>query len=412
VTGLRLVTIAALAVGCASIPRARELAEGARAASVPLGPGWLLMPLGADDAALLGKMMPNAPEPGHALDETARANPCLDQLSPAREIVMASTFEDAEEIALSAKGRATLGAFGFAGEASSSTHFFYRVTTTKKIVRDATPAYEQCCSKAACGQGYVAELVYGEGEYAVASETSGSGSVDVTVARAKGSARLKLLRKRRVSGWFAARIQTVASKPVEDVSALGPKEAVLIEPESAAGEEKQLYERESIRVCDHKGSWAFCDGKDTFSEVEFAQRYRQLLAVDELRDVERRRNTAAIVGFWALGIGGLAAEFYGLSRVLQKDTLVGGLLMAGGIISAGGAVPLLIDAYANPAGSVTNHVMTNEDAKRYAGLYNRALWRKIGSDVKASREHVSRGRVFEEVAVTFGVTSLALSIRF
>jgi hypothetical protein len=164
-----LVALVALANAACVSPPSPNLPKGARGPdsdASPLGASYVLVPVPSDDDSILGRILPNEPQPGRSLEETARANPCADKLTDAKVSPMASTFEDAQDLQVQGKARAMLGAFGFSGDAEHATHFFYKLEASKRVSRQDTSDYAACCAAKGCGYGYVSALVYGDGEYA------------------------------------------------------------------------------------------------------------------------------------------------------------------------------------------------------------------------------------------------------
>ena len=157
------------------------------AAGSPLGDSYILVPLPNDDDGLLGRVLLDVPEKGRSLDEVSRPNECADKLTPRKDGPLASTFEDGQELAAGGKARAALGAFGFEGDAQTATHFYYRLEVSKRASRTDTTDYVQCCKdKGSCGYGFVSALIYGDGQYATATESSAEGSISIPVAGGAG----------------------------------------------------------------------------------------------------------------------------------------------------------------------------------------------------------------------------------
>jgi hypothetical protein len=276
----------------------------------PLGPSYVLLPLPGEDEALLGRVVPAAPEPGRSLEEISRPNPCADKLGPTRTTPLASTFEDVQELAVGAKARATLGMFGFEGDVERATHFVYRLETTKRVARTDTNEYVACCKEQSCGYGYVSALVYGDGEYATGSDERVAGGVSTAVAGASGGTSLQILHKRRIRGWMTAVVTVTAEG--ETAARLGPLGAVAgLAEESVSDAVKARYEPEKIRLELTRGPdgsqvWMLVDGHGPLSENELARRFRGLTGSGDLDDVDVRRNTGALVASGLL-FGGSAA---------------------------------------------------------------------------------------------------------
>lgn len=149
------------------------------------GPSFWLIPVPSEDDSLLGRACAfrpsRAPDPSRTLEEQSTPNPCADKLQERRESAMQNHFEDAIDTKSSAQAGAVLGVYGFSADASVATHLLYKVETTTKTSRIDTSEYEQCCREKACGWGYVASLVRGNGEYASAKESTAQASGNYTV---------------------------------------------------------------------------------------------------------------------------------------------------------------------------------------------------------------------------------------
>lgn len=391
-----LVSLASLAVACGGPqpPKLGGAGEGREAS--PLGPSYVLMTLPNEDDTLLGRVIPRPPEPGRALEEIARPNPCEAHLAEARLSPMASDFEDAEEISQGAKGRAVLGTFGFSGAAERATHFLYKLSTTRRASRADTTEYEACCKENDCGYGYVSALVYGEGEYAAGEETSASGGVDVAVASASGETRVRVLKKRKVKGWIAAVVRVTDRAKGEALTPLGVStEELGIEEEKPSDLVKSIYENEKLSVVVKKSEWSFSDGRGApVTENDFVRRYERVTGSDELESALGRRNTGKVVlfgGLTALGLGLTATSAY---IALGTDTDSEGqiLLIAGGVVGLGLTIPMSILFVSHLTserkydGSPYDHVLGESDARRLVNRYNRKLLRKAIRDASGERE--------------------------
>jgi hypothetical protein len=270
--------------GCASVPEPRAGLKGTTEGN-PLGPSYMLMPLPTEDDALLGRMVPEVPEPGRTLEEIARANPCGDKLTQKKETRLASTYEYAEELAAGAKAEAALGAFGFKAEGGRATHFVYKLKTDRRAAVTDTVDYDKCCKEAGgCGYGYVSSLVYGTGEYATGEETSGSAGVNVVgVGSASGSVALKILNKRQVKGWVAVVITVTDPTKKEHVGPLGIAQAAGITETTIAQTVRAVYDGEKMAVVPQGESYVFQDGRGrVFTENQFVEKYEAVTGSDEL----------------------------------------------------------------------------------------------------------------------------------
>lgn len=308
------VTIALLGAGCGSTPVRPRAPEQAHAS--PLGPSYVLLPLPGDDDSLLGRVLPELPQPGRSLEETARPNPCADKLAPAKTTQLANTFEDAEDISVSAKAKAMLGTFGFEADASKASHFFYKMSTERRAARTDTTEYVKCCEETkGCGVGFVSALVYGDGEYATGEETSAEAGVQVAVAGGSGSVKLKVLHRRKVHGYLAALVTLTA--PSGQQGALGPLGVADLEP-TMPERVRMIYEMEKVSIEEHGDRWALRAGAQYLSENEFARRYEKTTGSQELRPIDTRRNTVGLVIMGAFAAASIYGTYWGATN-LKKD---------------------------------------------------------------------------------------------
>jgi hypothetical protein len=417
----------------------------------PLGPSYVLIPLPTEDDALLGRVLPELPEAGRSLEEIARANPCADKLSEPKETPLGSSFEDAQELAVGVRARALLGTFGFSGDAERATHFVYKLETQKRIARTDTPDYDACCKEKGCGYGYISALVYGEGEYSTGEEASASGSVDVAVGSGGGTARLKILHKRKVKGWFAAVVTVTDRSKASQLGPLGVATDAGITETTVPETVRALYERDKLAMTGVGQKYVWRDGRgQVLTENEFVRRFRAVTGSDELDDVERRRNSGIMYvmgGLTALSVGAAVFGFLNLERACQvddfdraaiegtactgtakidEDRSVGvrfhktgqvsntagvALAIAGSVGAAGFGTWFLVTVL-SPDGSRTDHALTDRDAVLYTDRYNRALLRKTVKDVQRSRSPESRALPTLEVRPSIGLGSLGLHGRF
>ena len=170
----------------------------------PLGPSFWIIPVPGDDDALLGRTFPRSPDPSRTLEEQSTPNPCADKLQERRETAMQNHFEDAIDTKSGAQAGALLSLYGFSADASVATHLLYKVDTATKISRIDTAEYQQCCREKACGWGYVASLVRGNGEYASAREASAQASGNYAILSGGVSHSYAVSTKREVKGYIAA----------------------------------------------------------------------------------------------------------------------------------------------------------------------------------------------------------------
>ena len=471
---VRAVLAAALVVGCGAppTPRTASRSGGGSAGASPLGPSYVLIPLPTEDDALLGRILPEMPTEGRTLEEIARANPCLAKLSDAKATPLSSSFEDAQELAFGAKAKALLGTFGFSGDAERATHFVYKLETSKRLARGDTAEYDTCCKDKQCGYGYVSALIYGEGEYATGEESRASAGADVAMVSVGGSAKLKVLHRRKVKGFLAAVVTVTDRTKSERLGALGVAAAAGITETGVPETVKVLYEKDKVSVVSTGTEYTFRDGRGaTLTENEFARRFGRVTGSDELDDVNRRRNPVSFYtsgGLTAVSLGVAVAGFLNLKRYCQTTdydptqwtqnqspcTIVGsskaGASGSSGTGSSSGSLSSSSDTTGTAIGfdrsaKVTNgagiamaaagtvgtlafgtwflvalfkgdgtakeHFLGDRDAVLYTDRYNRALLRKTVKDVEASHARESRWEGFE-VRPSIGLGALGLEGRF
>ncbi|MEJ7730656.1 MAG: hypothetical protein WKG00_15725 [Polyangiaceae bacterium] len=417
----------------------------------------MLIPLPTEDDALLGRILPDVPEGGRSLEETARANPCADKLTEPKETPLASSFEYAQELAMGAQARATLGTFGFSGDVERATHFVYKLATQKRIAQSDTTDYEVCCKEKGCGYGYISALVYGDGEYATGEETSASAAVDLAVGSAGGTARLKLLNKRKVKGWLAAVVTVTDRTKSSQLTPLGVAQAAGITETTIPQTVKALYEKDKLTVHGGGSKYTWRDGRGvSITENEFVRRFRSVSGSDELDDVEQRRNSTSLYvsgGLLGVSVGAAVFGYLNLTRHCRLDeydpdevfdssdcTVVKEIRMPGETFARSSAVGFRRDGtVGNPLGvglavagtagtigfgiwflaaafgadgSATDHAITDRDAVLYTERYNRSLLRKTIKEVQKSHTSEVRDAPGIEVRPSVGFGSLALQGRF
>ena len=423
-----------VAAGCSPAPFHPQAPAGAEHAS-PLGPSYVLLPLPGEDETLLGRVLPALPAAGRSLDETSRPNPCAEALTPAKTTPLASSFEDAQEISARAQAKAMLGAFGFEGDAASASHFFYKLTTEKRVALTDTTAYVQCCAqKGSCGVGFVSALIHGEGEYATGEESGASGSVTVPVAGgAGGGVQLKILHRRKVRGYIAALV-TLTEKQ-GGAAALGPLGLEAVEP-TPPQRVVEAYERDKVSIFVLPGgAWALRTGNEILTENEFARRYERETHATDLRPAETRRNWGTLIVLSAITAGALYTTYWGATHLHRpcatgdvgcwqnnpssgtsskpsaippgtmcvsadcieyvdpKDTVVrpeGYIALFGGAVLA---LPLLgatVYAIVDKDGNALDHVLSEDDAHKFATRYNRAMLRRATQKIERQLE-IERG---------------------
>ncbi len=414
-------------VGCGPVlPRPKRAASASN--GNPLGGSYLLVPLPSEDPALLGRVLKQLPEPGRALEEIARPNPCADELEDAKEVPSANQFEFAEELAVGGKARAMLGNFGFSAEVERATHFVYKLETQKRVAQTDTSAYVECCKEKGCGYGFISALIYGEGEYSTGQETSASGSVNVlSVASAGGTARLKILNKRKVKGWLAVLVTITDDQKRGQLGPLGTAASVGI-TESTVGETvKKLYEKDKLSVKGSGDDFVLVDGRgEEISENAFVARFSNVTGSDELDELNRRRNTTSTAisgGLTALGLGTMVAGILmtsterpcepadypgnshctvrvngkatrydknGVTVGSENEALGWALAISGGAVAAGFGSWFIFELVSGDGGT-DDHYMTDREAVLYVEQYNRALLRKTVKDVQKSHKQGVRG---------------------
>jgi hypothetical protein len=396
--------------GCASVPRPRFANQDAKQPS-PLGPSYVLLPLPSDDDTLLGRVLPGPPEAGRALEEVARPNPCEQHLTPTKESALASTFEDAQELSGGASAGAILGTFGFQGDVAHATHFVYRLNTSKRMSRTDTTEYLECCKEQDCGFGFVTALIQGDGEYSTGEETSAGAKVNVAFASAEGRTRLRVLHKRKVSGYIAAVLRVTDTKEAQKLTPFGYSAELGITEETLSDIVKPTYERAKISVETEGSSYLFKDGTgETVTENEFVRRYRAVTGSDEVDDVEHRRNwgwfgsTLAITG---LGAAGAIAGGIMLGTAQSGDEEPGAVVLSiGGTVMVLAGIPTIIlsTEWASD-GSADDHELTELDARILAAEHNRTLLRRA---VQKAQRKQARSKPSIQVSPRIGLGSLGL----
>ncbi len=389
----------------ASLPPPSNLPKAE--ASSPLGESFMLIPAPSEDDSLLGRVLVKLPDHGQTLEDVSEPNPCLESLEAARQSSMINSFDDAEELAVNGSARAMLGSFGFHGDLATATHFVYRLSTDRRLSRNDTVEYKQCCAGNRCGIGYVSVLVHGSGEYASGAETSASGGVDVTFASADGAVGIKFLQKRRVQGWVAAMVKlddpTTASK-------LSPTGAAIagVNEEGLGSEVSHLYHDAKVDVVSRKPdesdatrmTYAFHDSKGEIPENEFVRRYRSTTGSPEIDHVERRRNWADLWMFplvtgvvavpTGLACGGFAHAFTD-QAFSNRGSFLGSAACATGVVSSYLFLVMTpVVFFSGYDGSPADHDLSEYDARLYAGRYNRVLLRKAARDAIRMRKTESR----------------------
>jgi hypothetical protein len=309
-------TLLATFVACAPTPFRPAQTVSTEQEASPLGPSYVLIPLPSEEETLLGRILPELPRAGRSLEEISRPNPCAEALTEPKVTPLASTFVDAQEVSGNAQAKAMLGVFGFEGDASKASHFAYHLETSRRAALTDTNEYVKCCDEheGECGVGFVSALVYGEGEYSTGEETSARGAVTVPMAGAGGGVRLRVLHRRKVKGYLAALVTLTNKKS----AALGPLGIAAFEP-TIPQRVQEAYEKEKVSIVELQGDdWILRTGREFLTENEFARRYEKETGSDELRPVEQRRNTTAVVVTGVLTAGALYGTYWGFTNLKRE----------------------------------------------------------------------------------------------
>jgi hypothetical protein len=404
------------------------------AAGSPLGPSYVLVPLPNDDDMLLGRVMLSPLEDGHSLDEVSRPNECGDKLTPKKEGPLASTFEDGQELSAGGRARAALGAFGFEGDAQTATHFYYKLDVNKRVAQSDTTDYVACCKeKGTCGYGFISALIYGDGEYATAVETSAEGNISIPVAGgAGGFVKAKVLHKRNVHGYVAALVTVTDTQAAKAISVLGDPAAagIALTEQNLPEQVKSRFELQKIQVVTQGAgplefAYVFKDGNGEITENEFVSRYEGVTQSDALAGASKVRSSSTIlwssVGL-ALSAGAIvvgaiflqssctttsplvSANAYGQcsTDIGKPAVLVNGEYVYPGHQGSWGLLPLIFGiagsipsgiflgvGIASTNGSPRDHSITKLDADLYVAKYNRALLRKTIQETETRMRELS-----------------------
>lgn len=419
-----LIGLPALALACSPAPY--HPPRTAQAEASPLGPSFVLLPVPNEDDSLLGRVLYELPEAGRSIEETSRPNPCLAALEEPRRTPMANSYEDAQDVSVNAQARAMLGVFGFSGDANSASHFVYKLSTDQRVARTDTTDYQKCCAETqGCGIGFVSALIHGEGQYATGEETAAQGAVTVPMAGVGGGVRLKVLHKRNVKGYIAAMV-TLTDDGKKNV--LGPLGIAAVEP-TVPERVRVEYEQDKVRIHElPNGEWMFLTARNgAITENEFARRYQTLTGDTDLKPVEQRRNTTAVVVTGALTAASLYGVYWSatnLTKPCTKDELgcvehntspakpqppgtectqrdestgvcqsyvdpnetttnvwgIVGLSVLSPIALLTGSV--FIVSLVNGDGMPDSHVLNQDDARLYVTRYNRAVLRKSKDKIR------------------------------
>jgi hypothetical protein len=375
----------------------------------PLGPSYVLIPLPTEDDALLGRVIPDVPEPGETLEAVSRPNPCGDKLEPPKETSLASTFEYAEELGADQSAGAILGSFGFSADASQATHFLYTLRTTRRLAVSDTNDYEACCKEKACGYGFVSALIYGDGEYATGAEATGSVSGGVPlVASASGGVQVKTLDKKKVKGWIAAVVTVTDRTKGKTLGALATESAVRATAEMLDADVRAMLELERVTTelsgdAKDSGDWTFVQGRQPLTEPEFARNFKKVTGSSELDHLDYRRNLGSTITYGSLfGASSLCV----LGTVIAAQDDAGGwylMTVACGVAAIPFGVSFTIKLL-DPDGKPTDHDLGEAEARRYTIRYNQLVLKKVLREQPVAPE--ARSNVPH---VRFGVGAAALS---
>lgn len=290
--------------------------------------------------------------------------------------------------------------------------------------------YAACCKAKGCGYGYVSALVFGKAEYASAEEASGGGKVDFAVASAGGQVGLRTLHRRSVRGGVAAVI-AVTEGAKESLNALGLPADSGIEETSLSQAVKEVYEANKITVTNGSfpGVWspgklgfAFVDGGGhLLTENEFVRRYQSVTTSSELSAFDRRRNSVSLGLFAAslasLGGGGLL--MYTGSRMLDDLNTKGRgtvYFVGGGVLALTGFLGSIfggVSAFSQGRdGELTDHDLSDREARNFVDRYNRVLLRRTVVDVRKNQGTAPRAPVAVRPLLAPGVAGLGLGGSF
>jgi hypothetical protein len=365
----------------------------------------VLLPLPSEDETLLGRVLAAPPEPGSALEDLARPNPCAEALEPRGETPLASVFEDASELSAGASVRAMLGAYGFGADADVATHFVYRLRVERKVQRADTTAYEECCRDQGCGYGFISALIYGRGLYATGEEVSASAEVDVAFASAQGTTRLKTLHRREVRGYLAAVIRVTDPARAGALTPFGLMRDLESSEESMPQLVRREYERNKLSIEERGGGYVIVDGaKQALTENEFVRRFAAVTGSDELDAVEQQRNIPEVLAWAAPGVVGAGLIVYGVASLPWLTPAEGAVcgevactLTFVGAVAIAGSLPLVVYSLVDGDGDEYDHSLTELDARLLVGRYNRALLRKTIRSVQRGQSQGAAPRLRFEV---------------
>lgn len=412
-------------LGCQAATPFRPPVAASTPTASPLGPSYILIPVPDDDDSLVGRVIASVPNRGHSLAEVSRPNECASALSEKRVGPLAGTYEDAQELSAGGQARAALGVFGFEGDAQTATHFYYKIDVNKRVSQMDTPEYVACCKeRGSCGYGFISALIYGDGEYATAAETSASAGATIALsAGASGFVEAKVMHRRKVRGYVAALVTLNSENSSLKTSVLGDPAAagIVLTEQDLPTQVRDRFEAQKIRVserfCDAERRpfegkclanlgegqtptpteylYAFRDGSGDVTENEFVRRYRTVTGSSELADAERSRHSTAPAAIFTFASLGTAAA--GGILIATRDEGDGVRLgVASGMISTG-AIGFFLglgfwtkrSGLGGYDGKPHDHSLTKFDAQLYVAKYNRALLRKTIAETKDRMRELS-----------------------
>lgn len=384
-----LVALFTLGAGAATLAGCgRDLPPPRTSASTPaqgnpLGPSYVLLPVPGDDEGLLGRVIPEPPQPGRTLDEVSRPNPCAEHLEAPRRTGLDNRFHFAEELSGTQSAGAILGSFGFSADASQATHFVYDLHTTQRVAIHDTTAYEACCKEKGCGYGFVSSLIGGQGVYATGAEMSGSAGGGVPlVASASGGVQLKTLQKKTVKGWIAAVVTVTDPSRGLPLGPLATESVARVSAEVLDADMRAMLELERITTeplpnASDEDHWTFVAGrKEILTEPEFARRYKALTGSTELDHLDSRRNLGGVItggifftGATACTVGTIVAAGDEAPGWYAGTAICGLVALTTGI---GFVVGILV-----PDGEPLDHEMTEVEARRWTTRYNQQVMQRF-----------------------------------
>ena len=312
----------------------------------------------AQDASLLGRILPVPYDPTQPLAAQLAPNPCADALVDVEPRPLDAEVEDATRLPVSAGGR------------SPASHVYYRFKVQKRLEKAKTPGYAACCAKASCGAGYVRGLSFAEGEIARGAPTAAGGHVDVALEDDEAPLELTLLERRAERGYLAFTLEAPGVAPREEPAAPSP---------SAKYAAEQLEVRE---LPENPDRFKICTKSRCITENQFVLLYQKQTGSRELDDFARDRDAnarwqgASFGG--AIGALGTAGGALMLATAEQRDTqkqrdlarIGGGMLTGVGLALLSAGVGFLL----SPSdGATTDHYLTKIQTRRFVERYNRAL---------------------------------------